>query len=51
MIKERCSAERRQEMLAKGFRTRKREDVVIPTGYKMVLLSIVLGMALFGWIP
>ena len=38
-------------MLAKGFRTRKREDVVIPTGYKMVLLSIVLGMALFGWIP
>jgi len=39
-------------MLAKkGFMTRQGEDVVVPTGYKWVLLSMVLGMVFFGWIP
>ena len=37
-------------MLAKSFRTRQCEDVVAPPGYKWVLLSLLLGMALFAWI-
>ena len=37
-------------MSAKGFRTRQCGDVVDPTGYKWVLLSLLVGTVLFGWV-
>ena len=37
-------------MLAKGFLKRQEEDVIVHPGYKWVLLSLLVGMALFGWI-
>jgi len=37
-------------MPAKGFRSRPFEDVVARPGYKWVLVSLLVGMALFGWI-
>lgn len=37
-------------MLAKGFRTRPCDDVVAQSVYKWVFLSLLVGVALFGWI-
>jgi OOP family OmpA-OmpF porin len=37
-------------MPAKGFRTRQCEDVVAQPGYKWLLLSLLVWVALFGWI-
>jgi OOP family OmpA-OmpF porin len=37
-------------MLAKGFRERQREGAVALPGYKWFLLSLIVGMALVGWV-